>query len=268
MNFMDEKNIIICLSVMILLMAPRVGFSTEGKIPESATSFPLEVDAKVSLSLMTSLVDLHVEKIMDCLDVLILSGEVQSGDWKKMKPLLKRLKKKMPPSVIWFARPDGSYNTVEKDLTDKNLKDRSYFPTVMAGGKVVGALVFSKSTGRKSFIVAVPVKVGEKVVGMLGASVFLEEFNQIIMKNMNLPENTLFFTLNAKANTVLNWKRERIFLDPTRQGSPSMAKAIREMLSQEEGVVEYEFQGKTRKVIFLTSKLTGWHFALGRIKDK
>jgi hypothetical protein len=37
---------------------------------------------------------------------------------------------------------------------------------------------------------------------------------------------------------------------------------VKEMLSKEEGMVTYEFEGKRKKAYFKTSPLTGWRFAL------
>jgi hypothetical protein len=46
-----------------------------------------------------------------------------------------------------------------------NLFDRPYFPSLMAGQSVLGTLVISRSTGKRSVIIAEPVRVASLVIG-------------------------------------------------------------------------------------------------------
>ncbi len=46
-------------------------------------------------------------------------------------------------------------------------------------------------------------------------------------------------------------------------GNDSLARATEEMLCASSGATEYDFDGVHRKVVFGTSPLTGWRFALG-----
>lgn len=227
----------------------------------------ITIDGKIALSAMIALVDGHIEKMVDSLELLALTGEVKSLDWEKMKPLLAKVQQNDVPSTVWFARADGSYCTVDKGAVDKNLKDREYFPKVMAGEKVIGALVVSKSTGKKGMVVAAPISVDGKVSGMLGATIFLDGLSTTIKQDMQLPDDVIFYAITDQANTTLNWRTDLIFEDPTKQGNPSLKEAIEYMLSRKEGMVEYTFTDKKRKLIFQTSPLTGWWVALGIVED-
>jgi sulfate adenylyltransferase subunit 1 (EFTu-like GTPase family) len=204
-----------------------------------------------------------MNNIADFLEVLAATDEVKSGNWEKMKGVLEKMERLQIPSVVWYSNPDGFYYTVDKGAVIQNIKDREYFPKVLAGKTVVGSLVVSKSTGQKSAVVAVPVMKDGTVVGVLGTSIFLEQLNEIIKGDMNLPEDVIFFVMDPNAVTVLNWKAERIFQEPTKMGSSSLTTAIENMLARKEGMEKYEFDGKLKKVIYKTSPLTGWCYALG-----
>ena len=216
-----------------------------------------------ALARLVSLTDNHIQFMLEAVSALADSPEVQSGDWERIRPLMAQLESYAVECVPWFALPDGSYYTPDKGLTDQNLKDREYFPDLMAGRSVNGPLVVSKSTGRKSVIVAVPVWREGTIIGALGASVFLDDLSRQVRNELALPEDWIFFALNPDGRTTLNFVPERVFLDPRDQGSPSMSAAMDEILETGTGEVSYEFDGRMRHVLFDTSPLTGWRFAVG-----
>ena len=77
-------------------------------------------------------------------------------------------------AAVWFVQPDGQFYTVEKGLTNLTLRDRQYFPRLMAGEEITGDLVISKTTGKRTAIVAVPIKKNGKIIGALGTSLAVE----------------------------------------------------------------------------------------------
>lgn len=238
-----------------------------GEEEAAAPAFEVEMDAETALAGMIALAESELAGVTTSLEVLALTEEVRSGEWEAMKILLGALQQEGPPCTLWFARPDGSCCTVSLGLTDKNLLDRPYFPKVMGGERSVGELVVSRSTGRKSVIVAVPVRRDDQVIGMLGASVFLDDFSRRLKEQMQLPKDVIFYALNDAGQTALNWNVDLIFQDPSEQGSASLSRAVEEILSTPRGKVEYTFNDRLRRVVFGTSPLTGWHFALGRIVE-
>ncbi len=132
-----------------------------------------------------------------------ITEEAASGSWERIKPLLAKIEKQEKgDAVAWFALPDGSYYTVDKGLMDKNLKDRTYFPSVLAGKISVGELVISKSTNQVSTVIAVPVKKRNSVTGVLGVSLFTRKLSVLINKNMRFEDDVIFFALNKEHITV------------------------------------------------------------------
>lgn len=256
-----DKTIIVALCVCITTIVAFAGNKTT-----TTDTKTLMVDEKVALSALVSLIDGHIQKVADCLTLVAMTDQVKSGNWDKMKNLLSEVEKVNISSVIWFVRPDGSYYTSEKGLvTDQNLKDRDYFPRVIAGEPVIGSLVISKSTGKKSVIVTVPIKNKGKIVGAIGASIFLKQFSDLILQEMNLPDDIVFYALDKNVETVIHRAAFRVFEQPTQLGNETLATAIKEIVSRPEGSVEYVFQGTNRVVYFQTSPLTGWHIVLGKV---
>jgi hypothetical protein len=194
------------------------------------------MDTKVGVSAVVSLADNHISSYSDVLEALVMTQEVQSGDWEEMVGLLAKIQRAQVPSTLWFVLPDGSYYTVDLGLTDQNLSNRTYFPGLMAGNNVLGDLVVSKSTGKKSFIAASPVIREGEVIGGLGASIFLDNLSNTIGEKLALPDDMVFYATTEAGEVVLHSDTQVIF-----ETSPNLAK----------------------NVVYETSPLTGWRFALG-----
>lgn len=246
---------VLCLSCLVLWSAlPAVA---------QETSRNVRVAAEVPLSALMSLTERYLTGTLQALQVAACSTEVQSGDWQQMRSVLACTNAGGAEAVIWFANLDGSYATLDKGPTGLSLSDRAYFPKLVRGEQVLGDLVISKSTGRNTAIVAVPVKREGKVIGGVGASIYLDSLSERLTKDMALPEDMIFFALDPSGKvTTLNATTQRIFLDPAAVGSPSLAQAVTLMLQRDRGTVAYDFAGARRLGVYATSPVLKWHFLL------
>lgn len=221
-----------------------------------------EADAQSLLSAFASYADLRIGEVRQNLQILAATDEARSGEWDNVKELLGVYQELDRGLVAWYMRPDGTYYTADDGLMDAKLSDRDYFADLAAGKEVVGALVVSKSTGQRSAVVAVPVKEGGKVVGAVGASVFLDKLAQQVDSALALRPEASFFAMAPDGRTTLHRKTDRHFLDPRELGSETLKNAANEMLSKESGETTYEFDNTTKKAIYRTSPLTQWRFVL------
>lgn len=197
---------------------------------------PDRMDTSVGASALVALADSHISNYANVLEALAMSSEVQSGDWEEMVGLLEKVEQAQVPNALWFVLPDGSYYTVELGKTDANLSDRAYFPALMAGNNVLGDLVVSKSTGKKSVIAASPVVRDEEAIGGLGASIFLDDLSDTIVEELALPGDMVFYATTEDGEVVLHSDTQVIF-----ETNPVLS----------------------TNVVYGTSPLTGWRFALG-----
>lgn len=252
-------------------MAMRLArlFSVLALFPSFAIAFAAQADQKlmldprVGLNAYAALVDQQFNSIRSGLRILATTENAASGDWRRIKSPLAQFAEGEPTSAaVWFARPDGSYFTVQMGLTDQNLKDRDYFPRLMAGQEVAGDLVVSKATGQRTAIVAVPVRKDGRVIGALGVSVAMKKVAASIDKKVGFPKQVMFYALDGRGQTALHRESHLLFEFPAELGSPTLAAATKVMLSQPEGVVHYEFEGAEREAIFKKSATTGWVYAL------
>lgn len=228
-----------------------------------AAELGMTLDARVGLNAYAALVDQEFEHTRAALRMLAASDSAASGDWRRIRAPLEVLARSTPTAAaVWFARPDGSYVTADAGPADRSLRDRDYFPALMAGKEVAGALVVSKSTGKRSAIIAVPVTRGGRVIGALGVSVAMEKVAALVDAKIGFPPELMFYGLDGRGQVALHRESRLLFEFAAQLGSPTLARAVPEMLAKPEGVVRYEFEGAPRTVIFRRSEATGWVYAL------
>ncbi len=225
-------------------------------------------DMRLFLNSFAALGEGHVENVLRNLRLIAGTEEARTGEWGKMRGLLTRLEESgIKAAAVWFARPDGSYYSVENGLTGLNISDRQYFPRLMAGDEITGDLVISKSTGKRTAIVAAPVKKNGKIIGALGASLSVEGISRMIDEKMGLPDNMIFYALDQKGQASLHRTSAMLFAYPSDLGSQSLTKTVRKMLAEPEGIETYDFYGE-RTVVFKKFPLTGWVFAIGFVTGR
>ncbi len=215
-----------------------------------------------ALSAFIAYTDLRIVSVERSLEILASSSEAKSGDWKRMKTLLGVSQRSDDGLALWYLRTDGSYYTAAKGLMKASLADRDYFPDLLAGRRITGALVVSKSTGQRSAVIAVPILRNGRVAGAIGASLFLDRLSEQIAAMLELTGDTTFFALAPNGLTTLHEKTERHFLDPRELGSQTLKAAANQMLAVDSGTVDYEFDNATKRAIYRTSPVTRWKFAI------
>lgn len=232
--------------------------------PESTgSSGALTPQCRVALHALVALVEQQIGGVEGTLKALAQTSDVRSDDWGVIKPLLAAVESGPVPSVCWYLHPDGHYYSVDHDLEEQTLEDRSYFPALMHGQEVICSLIVSRSAGKKAAVVAAPMVREGQTVGGLGASIFLEDLSARLDAALQLPEDMLYFALDNRGTEVLNTCPELVFTEPEQAGSPGLAQAARQMLAETEGVLRFVHGGRQHEMYFATSQLTGWHFALG-----
>lgn len=233
-----------------------------GIIPARGTPPRIQGDDSVIwveniLSALLSLIDMRMHGMSAAMQSLSLTSDLKSGDWDHIRPLLISLESSYPEARFWYANPDGSYYTTVDNLTSANLKDRPYFPGVLAGNASMGTIVVSKSTGRYTAIIAVPVLKEGMVSGILGTSVYCDTLEKTLEEEVRLPEGYYFFILDARGEPVLDSLPGQIF-------SLGNSPAARDFLNTtRKGSVRYQHDGASHSAQFTTSDLTGWKIGVG-----
>jgi hypothetical protein len=253
-------------TVLVLLLGLCGAFSLSMKASAEDRAPTFGPDSSIALNGYRGMVEEHINGVIRSLRVIALSDEAKSGSWDKVKPFLERFSEDLTTdATTWFAHPDGRYfSTAQDDVTEENLKDRDYFPTLMSGKEVFGDLVISKSTGHRSVIVAVPVKQDDKTIGAVGVSLRVRLLSELVNATLQLPADTYFYALDRDTRIVLHRNAERMFKTPTDVGDETLGAEFKRALQQKSGTFDYELQGKKISSIFESSPKLGWYFFIAR----
>jgi hypothetical protein len=183
--------------------------------------------------------------------------EAKQADWYGIKRYLKQLEADLP-GVYFFVLPNGNYYSAALDYTNLNLSDRAYFKSLFAGRAVKGYPLYSRSSGKKSALLAVPITVDGKVTGAIGASVFLDDLHARLNRDLALPNGYTWFVLDAKGKTLLDKDSDFIFMNALTQGSKSLRTAVAKALQHESGSLSYELNGIPRQGYYRKLPSMGW----------
>jgi hypothetical protein len=246
-------------------LGPRLATAQERPATAEDTAPAFAIDGRIALHSLMSLSDAHLQKLADVLAILAKTESVRTGEWKNIRESLSEASRVNVPAAFWFASPTGSYWSLTQGRVEAKLTDRPYFSRVLAGQTVIGDLVVSRSTNRNTAIVAVPVRGrNNTVVGLLGASVYLDSLSVLIRHEMGgLTEGLIFFAIDSAPLGALNSDPSLIFTEPMKLGDEGMQQAFKEMLSDVSGVVTYDFHGARRTVLYRKSPVTGWWYGFG-----
>ena len=249
------------LAALVVLIAA----SAPGLSPVEAAESEFSLDARVALEAFRATVDGRLQGVLMTTRLLAATDEARSGDWARIRDPLGVLATNLPEqAAVWYATADGSLFTVAKGATGETLRERAYFPSLLAGHDVVGSLVISKSTDKRAVIVASPVVLEGKVAGAVGVSLDAAMLAASIDRAVRFPPDVVFYTLDDRGQTALHRAGELIFAFPSDVGSATLSDAVKVMLSQPEGVVRYQYGGNDRTALFTKSPLTGWTYVLGK----
>jgi methyl-accepting chemotaxis protein len=252
----------------VLGLGAMLPFLSFRSTPAQADDTPFSTDGRVTLKAYKGLVEEHLIGTKNALKALATTSDARSEDWARIKPALKVLGGTLASAAaVWYAKTDGSYYTADGDLNEQSLSDREYFPQLMSGQDVGGALVVSKSTGHRSVIIATPIRTAEAVIGALGISIRARLLSELVELRTDVPKDLVFYAIDGKGQTVIHKDPEKMFAFPSDLGDASLKAAVKTMLSSDHGSVAYQFQGTSRRALFQASELTGWRFVLAKIMN-
>jgi len=228
-----------------------------------AQAAPFVIDGDVGLSSLIALSDGHLGTMAGTLEAIAATPDVQTARWDAVKGPLRQAAALNVSAIVTFARPDGSYWVLGSGKQSANIADRDYFRTAMSGQTVIGELVVSRTTGRQAAVVAVPIRnVAGTVVGILGASIFLDDLSARLKREMGIGSNVIFWAIDGTGKIAIHSDASNIFAEPGKM-SPALANVRDEMLSHDGGTITYEYRGAQRTVIYRKSAISNWRYGFG-----
>ncbi|MDC7222348.1 MAG: methyl-accepting chemotaxis protein [Spirochaetales bacterium] len=157
----------------------------------------------------------------------------------------------------------GTDGTVRAHSTESNngtlqLGDRDYFKKALGGTVNVSQTIISKVTGKVIFVIAAPVKSQGRIVGVIYVSVNFIDFSQRFIEQIQVGERGYGFLTNSEGVYLVH-PDETLVLNR----SLSEEDFGQTILSESEGVLEYEWKGARKIAAYSVVPTTGWYVVVG-----
>ena len=141
-------NIFFSVAIILMFSFPAIAWSDAASAHAKKDSTTQDTDLRLLLNTFAAFAEEHIEGVLRGLNILSVTEEIESGEWDDMKGLLTEFSKSgITPAAVWFARPDGSYYTLEKGLTDQNLVTGPISPNSWQGNNVAGEPCYQQIRG-------------------------------------------------------------------------------------------------------------------------
>ncbi len=199
-------------------------------------------------------------------EMVVLSSApvVVSGNKEAMLPSLIAASKAQPVyDTIGYATLDGQF--INSARAVGSIADRPYFKKVVKDGQsTVSDPVMSKSTGNMITVVAIPVKEGNQVKGVLYGAISMEGISKQILA-VKVGKTGYAYVLQADGLTIANPNKELVLKDNPLKNeklSPTQKQTAELMVKGETGVATYEYLGVEKIVGYAPVKSAGWSLAV------
>lgn len=157
--------------------------------------------------------------------------------------------------VIW---PDGRAITDTGQII--NLAEREYFQNAMKGEEIIAVPVISKVTENAVAPIAVPIKKGNQIVGVVGGSIKIEKLAEIISR-VSVGKSGYVYILDQEGTAVAHPDPNVILNMNIFDLGEEMSAVGKKMIAQETGTERYIFKDVDTIVSFAPVLSTGWSLA-------
>ncbi|MEN6351608.1 MAG: methyl-accepting chemotaxis protein [Syntrophomonas sp.] len=159
--------------------------------------------------------------------------------------------------VIW---PDGTTIT-NTGLADFNLADREYFQTAISGKENIDSPIISKETGNMAAPMAVPIRQGEKVVGVLATTIKTEKLIEIV-NQVKTGQTGYAYLIDKNGTFVAHPDKTYIIKKKLTDLGAGLKDIAAKMTAQETAVTQYQLDGVDKYMAYAPVKLAGWSLAV------
>ena len=146
----------------------RVRIETENLMAQTAIGLGTEVDSWINNN-------------VSILRTAAKLPEILGMDTVKQETVLKVIQKEYPWMYLVFTLgPDGMNVARDDGRPLKDYSDRQYYKDILAGKKLSWQTLIGKTSKKPALVLAVPIKSGDKLLGVLAAAMTIDELSKNI----------------------------------------------------------------------------------------
>jgi len=148
---------------------------------------------------------------------------------------------------------DGEVVVGDDPKAKGNFGDREYFKKAIKGEANISEPTISRVTNKPVFMVAAPVKSGDKIVGIIYARIDLGSFSETMVAPIKVGQSGYAY-MASSAGVVFSHPDKEVLLK-LKLGESEWGKKI---TGQDSGAVTYSEAGDEKTAVFTRDKTTGW----------
>ena len=242
----------------------------------------LKDSAKDTVQLLSNegskLVDSRLQALSSNLITISMQEEIRTMDWEKQSPVLKDQLINTGFLDIAVVKPDGT--ATYTDGSESQLGDRAYIIKAFEGQANISDVIISRVTNEPVIMVAVPIKKGADVVGVL---IGRKDGNALsdITNDTGYGVRGFAYIINTKGTIIAHPAKDLVLtqfnaINLFDEGDLSyevFAKTVQTILDNKTGFIEYEDKAVDKKNVSLLAgyseiQNTDWIFVIVANKDE
>lgn len=180
------------------------------------------LSSEISRSLVNT-VDEWIDKNLRVLSTFAAIADIQAMESARQEPLLKAIAQQYPWMYLVFTVDPEGMNLARNDgnpLT--SYADRQYYKDIMAGKPIAWQALIGKTSKKPALVLAVPIKRGEQVVGVLATAMTIEDISKHIV-NWRQGDTGMAFLLDEKGKVIVHRDAKLVAEQADLSGHPLVA---------------------------------------------
>jgi methyl-accepting chemotaxis protein len=247
-----KNRLIVAFLAILILPCAAIGWFSYDKAKTQVTA-QFEQNAMQSVQFANTQITEILSSSLTDMDYLATKVNEKMIDGKNntaLKQVLEPYKAVNPQYevVIYGTKNKFMFFTPERKIDGYDPTTRSWYIKAMENkGKAVLSDPFLSATN--GHVAVNPAKTTEDGSGVVGASLDLHEFAKQV--------NT--YKVGKSGYVFIMDKDKKYISHPTsKPGDPNKAAHIDKFYAMESGTLDYEFNGSSKKAVYVTNPLTGW----------
>lgn len=199
------------------------------------------------------------------LEAIAASSSAKNGNVKELLPLFDEVKQtsKVYENIVYSA-PTGvaKAHTKREQIGQLNISDRSYFQKALKGEANFSEILISKTSGNRIVVVAVPVKKGNKVTGVISAPINFEAFLENFSKELQKQNHGHMYLVDSQKTIQFAPDKNLVGKKVSNISLPTSLKNELNKEINSSGLVDITNQGTNSLVFYDQVKATGFELFL------
>jgi methyl-accepting chemotaxis protein len=198
--------------LLVMLLVSLLPFGVFWFITFQETAERLRADSEALMTQtakgLAAQVDDWIRANVTTLRTAALLPDILSMEREKQEPVLKAVQKEHPWMYLAFTLgTDGMNIARNDDQALRDYSDRQYYKDVMAGKALAWQTVVGRTSNVPALILAVPIKNGERVVGVLAAAMTVDELSRNVA-TWKKGQSGFAFLLDEKGYVIAHPQRK------------------------------------------------------------